>query len=174
MPASPTLIGGGPIAAGPGGATGAEGTFPYAGVELLAAGKLRLDRGGNGGLTAVACLGSPRPTPSSIPRGAPPLSRQGDDKPAPSPAQGTPLGSLLGPQYRRPSPASTPRFPVADDEAWWEWSPAPGPGLAGRLWAGCRLAALAATLAAVTAAGLVTAGVGLWIWLGHLASSAHR
>ncbi len=84
---------------------------------------------------------------------------------------GTPLGSLLGPGYRGPPRVVRPRAPAADDEAW-QWSPAPSHGLADRLWAGCRLVALAGVLATVLTAGVLGAGAGVWLWLGHLSSAA--
>lgn len=37
-----------------------------------------------------------------------------------------------------------------------------------RLWAGCKLVALAAMLAAMLATGLIVAASGVWWWLGQL------
>ncbi len=87
---------------------------------------------------------------------------------------GTPLGSLLGPGYRRAPRAVKSGRPAPDEDAPWPWSPPASHGPARRLWAGCRLVALAVALAAVLVIGLVAAGAGLWWWLGHLASSSHH
>ncbi len=81
---------------------------------------------------------------------------------------GTPLGLLL-----RPSDAPPPRLPapssVAEgDEASWQWSIGRRQGPARRLWAVCKLVALAAVLAAVLASGVIVIAVGVWWWLGQL------
>ena len=81
---------------------------------------------------------------------------------------GTPLGMLL-----RPSHAPPPRLPASRslaevDEAWWQWSTGTNQGLARRLWAACKLAALAVILAAMLATGLIVIAAGVWWWLGQL------
>lgn len=81
---------------------------------------------------------------------------------------GTPLGLLLRPCYAPPHrlPATGP--PAEADETWSQWSTGSIQGPARRLWAACKLAALAAMLAATLATGLIVAAAGVWWWLGQL------
>lgn len=77
---------------------------------------------------------------------------------------GTPLGLLLRPTHAPPPLLPTRRSPAEADEVWWQWSTGRSQGPARRLWAACKLAALAAMLAA----GIIVIAAGVWWWLGQL------
>ena len=81
---------------------------------------------------------------------------------------GTPLGLLLRPSYTPPPRLPVPRSLAEVDEQWWQWSTRRSQGPARRLWAACKLAALAAMLAVMLATGLIVIAVGVWWWLGQL------
>lgn len=80
---------------------------------------------------------------------------------------GTPLGLLLGLSYAPPPLLPAPRSPTEADETWSQWSTGRSQGPR-RLWSACKLAALAAMLAAMLAICVIVMAAGVWLWLGHL------
>ncbi len=89
--------------------------------------------------------------------------------------QGTPLGALLHstsypPRRQTPRPSDG----LAEDGAWWEWEPATHQGLAGRLRASAKLGALAASVGAALASGIVVVAMALWWLAGHATAGPHH
>ena len=81
---------------------------------------------------------------------------------------GASLGLLLGPSYTPPARLPVPTSPAEVDEQWWQWSTGRSQGPARRLWAACKLAALAAMLAVILTTGLIVIVIGVWWWVGQL------